>query len=247
MSTRNKVGLAAFIVLLMASSSLAKAQPLGERETALITVHGARPLADALGIFEDRYGFVVTYEDPRYEHEAHLVRKPRLVVPAGGSFAVEYPVPRPDDPPSVIGEILTKIVDAYNTSGLPGRFEVAHTGKAFHVTPQAVLGRQGQILPQRSVLEAPVSMPGEKGRSLHRALLGLCAALSGRIGYRVDVGVVPNNLVTQTLAEQAYEEQPARELLLTLLALTGGDLSWRLQYDPGGKRYVLNIRIVNLK
>src|SRR5687768_12629780 len=73
-----------------------------------ISVDDARPVARAAETLEQKYGWVVTYEDPRYAHESDLVdvtekvrkdldeykpgQAPKLFVPKGGQLDFEYDV-----------------------------------------------------------------------------------------------------------------------------------------------------------
>jgi hypothetical protein len=206
-------------------------------------------------VFEDRYGWIVTYEDARLEHDSQIVDVTdriakttptrRLLVPLGGAFAVRHPIPLPEDSPVEVLAILRGLVDAYSRAGLPGDFAVQQTGETFHVVPVAILGRAGKVQSQTSVLNAFVSLSAVKKRNMSEAIEAFCRSVSAAAGYPITVGTVPTNLLLTTPADQAFDKQPARELLLRLFALTESDLSWRLYYDIAVKRYVLNIRIVN--
>jgi len=64
-----------------------------------ITVNDPRPLAQAIYQFEQMYGFVVTYEDPRFAHLADLARRASRgvtdLIPRGGPFAATIDTPPP--------------------------------------------------------------------------------------------------------------------------------------------------------
>src|SRR2546426_6553565 len=43
-----------------------------ETKKANLSVQDPRPLAKAIEILEEKYGFVITYEDPRYTHPSEI-------------------------------------------------------------------------------------------------------------------------------------------------------------------------------
>ncbi len=98
-----------------------------------ITANDPRPLDNVLGALEHQHGWHINYEDPRYG-KADIVddtapswlqghpNGSRAYGVAGGAFYVKIAVDGyfPDDPM----QILPPLVEAYNRSGNPGRFEL---------------------------------------------------------------------------------------------------------------------------
>src|SRR5882672_7227609 len=65
-----------------------EARLAADTEGTLLQVDSARPLARAAMTLETRYGYVITYEDPRYSNEDDLVD-------AGSTVRKNYSTSRP--------------------------------------------------------------------------------------------------------------------------------------------------------
>jgi hypothetical protein len=119
-----------------------------EKESFLeITTNAPRPLDDVLAAMAHQHGWHINYEDPQYG-ESDIVDQtapswleqhpngPRAYGIGGGAFHVKIPIDGyfPDDPM----QILPQLIDAYNRSGNPGRFQLRVVGKnSFDVIPTA--------------------------------------------------------------------------------------------------------------
>jgi hypothetical protein len=146
-------------VLLFFGLVLLVEAPIGlahRMQTDSISVDDPRPLAKAADMFEGRYGWIITYEDPRYEHVTDLedvtesVRRSsspksahRVLIPRGGSFSYSFATPPPDRDPEKIAALLNGAV--LNTMMLDSRGGSAlrRMGRSF-ISPlfpyKAVLG-----------------------------------------------------------------------------------------------------------
>jgi hypothetical protein len=138
---RYQVDALAFLVLFAGAASGA----LQQDETVTIHVSDARPLASAIKELEDRYGWVITYEDPRYVDASDVEdvtwrRKDldftkKVLAPRGGPFSFRYPVPAGVDAPDA-SALLGKLLEEYHRTGYPGVFRLARTGSVFHIVPR---------------------------------------------------------------------------------------------------------------
>jgi hypothetical protein len=217
----------------------------GSVQTESITVDDPRPLAEAVKHFQGRYGWIVTFEDPRHEMKdvidvTDAVRNPaaaptqhRVFGPRGGPFTATFQNPAPDSSPAEVAEVLDVIVAAYNQTGYPGSFRVIRTDEVFHV------------LPQSSILETRVSLLPQAGRNTFDALRSVLGAISSTTGQQVVLGTSPFNLLVQTKMEEGATAETARNLLVRILQGTGKSLSWRLLYSLDLQKYALNIQIVD--
>src|SRR5271163_85634 len=122
-----------------------------------IRENSPRPLADVLTALAAQHGWHINYEDPRYGKAdlvdstaaSRLEEHPEgrhVHTVAGGDFSVQIPLDGlfPMDPT----QIIPAVVDAYNGSGNPGRFELRTTVQgSFDIVPaSAANGPQKPIL-----------------------------------------------------------------------------------------------------
>ena len=103
-----------------------------------ITANAPRPLDDILSTLAHQHGWHINYEDPQYG-KSDIVDQtapswleqhpngPRAYGIAGGAFHVKIPIDGyfPDDPM----QILPPLIDAYNRSSNPGRFQLRALNK----------------------------------------------------------------------------------------------------------------------
>ncbi len=222
-----------------------------------LNVEGGRPVAEAVKLLEAKYGWVITYEDPRYAHEsdiqdvAYRVRKdlaqfrpgeaPKVLVPKGGQVKMSYSVSaetgRPEDPAA----LLQTLLDIQAGGG--NRFRLAQNGEVFHVLPAWVKNSEGRLVEQGSILDAAITLPEKERVGVHM-LQAICDAVSRATQTHVEVGIIPTNLFLQLRTKQGASNQTARDVLLDTLAATKRKISWHLYYDPGMKWYALNLHFV---
>ena len=242
------------IVMSVISGGLMLSAGPGQVES--ISVNDGRPLAAALRAFEGLYGWIVTYEDPLYQNEGDLidvteqVRRPgsaskmRVLVPRGGAFSFNFERPAPDSTRTQISDLLTAMVAEFNDAAFPGTFQVVRTEDILHVVPVSVRGRSGGPVSQQSILATRVSLEPMKNRNALDTIRALLAIVQSRTGLRIEVGMVPINLMLQSTAEEGAMDEAARDVLLRILRATGRGASWQLYYAADFQKYVLNIHLV---
>ncbi|HKX32561.1 MAG TPA: hypothetical protein VJ302_33050 [Blastocatellia bacterium] len=240
----------------------APARSLQTTSEVKLSVEDPRPVAQAILILEDRYGWVVTYEDPRYSHDSEIsdvtlkVRRdldkykpgeaPKVFIPKGGALEFTYGVATSTNLPNDPAIVLQKLLDAQTASDHGGRFRIESSGKIMHVIPTAIKNRKGQLVPQESVLDMRISLPA-KERTVVQKLEDVCAALSQATQVRVELGTIPESWFSRHRDSQGAVRQRARDILIdTFKTLDfGTNLSWRLLYGPRSNRYSLNIHLVS--
>ena len=226
-----------------------------------LSVQDPRPVAKAIEILEARYGWVITYEDPRYVHDSEItdvtrsVRRdlnkfrtggaPRVLIPRGGALTVDYDVATATNAPSDRATVIQQLLDAQAASGNPGRFRLERNGQIVHVIPAFSKNSAGELVPEEPVLDAVITVPAGDRTGMQK-LDAICEAISQVTQTRVVVGVVPLNLFFQHRDQQGAVSQKARDALAQILEAVGNgtSLSWQLLYDPGMRIYVLNIHEV---
>ena len=237
--------------------------PSQEWSKALLSVDDPRPLAAAIEVLEARYGWVITYEDPRYVYSGDIkdvtlsVRRdldkykpgeaPKVLIPKGGTLTFEYDVPSDTNLPDDRQTVVQGLLDAYAASGNAGRFRLENDGRLIHVIPTAVNNSDGQLMPQDSILDTKISLTAGERTEMQR-LEAICSAITEATKIPVWVGTVPTNLLLQHRDSEGAAQQKARDVLVNLLETVSSraNWSWQLFYDPspGLKIYMLNIHPV---
>lgn len=227
-------------------------QPKIEQTESLleITANAPRPLDGILEKLTRQHGWHINYEDPRYGTsdivddtapswlEQHP-DGPRAYGVAGGSFHVAIPIDGyfPDDPL----QILPPLVDAYNRSGNPGRFQLRVVGdNLFDVVPTA--SADG---PQIPLLDIVMSFDTSEESKAYPALRKFCEELSRESGQTVvfgGTGSPSENRLVQSHITQHSVNQPAREILRQMYQQVGSTDCWRLFYDPDTRQFWLYMR-----
>jgi hypothetical protein len=206
-----------------------------------------RPLAQILDALQQKHGWVVDYEDPRFISKLDLMEDPEsrasssapTYLPGGGRFSVEFPASAQEEE-----TILRRVVDAYNLSDNPGRFELRKgTQDILLVVGTQARDLQGRLSHQRPVFDVSITMAKQK-RTASDTIKLICRKIAEQSRITVRVGVTPRNVLAHTEVTVGGSKIAARELLLQTLTLTRRGLYWRLLFDPSTKVYFLDIHLI---
>jgi hypothetical protein len=207
--------------------------------TVRINANSARPLAQVLDALQRKYGWVVDYEEPQYVSQMDTVEAPggaSQSLPSGGSFSVEFPASAPDEE-----KTLRLVVDSYNHSKNPGRFELRRGAQnSFYVVGTAAHDQKGGIAQQQVLLDFPVTLTTQE-RTLADTVNLICQETAAQGHTPVTLGVSPTGLLAHNTAKIGGTKVSARDLLSESLTATHHSLYWRLLFDPSSKGYFLNI------
>jgi hypothetical protein len=217
---------------------------------ATLTVTDSRPLARALDSLQLQYGWLIDYEDPQYISKLDYsedkglpgssTTNPGRKIPAGSSFKVEYPAGSAPSAAPDEQKALQSIVDSYNRSSNPGRFELRHdTDAHFDVVGTAAHDSEGKISRQEVPFDLAISLPAEE-RSVSETLNLVCQKISGQNSLKVTLGIYPLGL-DHVRTTVGAKELSARALVQRAVESSGRKLYWRLLFDPDSNSYVLNI------
>jgi len=255
-SPRNCHYILVSLIILLSASTLEKAVAIGgQAETsrpAKLFVDGPRPIAKAIEQLEDKYGWIITYEDVRYSHESDLVdvthpeyRKAhpsaKALLPRWGQIEINYTVSTKTGSPDNPVEVIQKVLNNHVAKGNPGVLALKQAGEVLHIVPVKVKNSRGQMVNISAILDVPISLPEEE-RPPMAIVEAICQALSRETQTTVFKGTAPLNLHQRIRVGAANE--PARDVLTRTLANTKRRLSWKLYYDPTLKVYALNINPV---
>lgn len=208
-----------------------------------ITANSPRPLLQILDALQQKYGWVVDYEDPQYVSQMDLVDAShgdsRSRLPGGGSFTIDFPAGAPEEE-----KTLRFVVDSYNHSKNPGRFEVRRGAQgAFYVVGIAAHDQKDVISPQQVLFDLPITIAaGEK--PITATLDLMCQEVTAQSHTAVTIGVSPRALLDHTPVKVGGTKVSARDLLLQGLMATHHTLYWRLLFDPNSRGYFLDIHTV---
>jgi hypothetical protein len=247
----------AFSQIAPATSPYLKQPEVSETEgTVHILANNPRPLAQALDALREKYGWSVSYEDPRWlfksdwkEAAGTPADSNAPLFPAGGRFAAEFPASLAASAPPASAQTSSAeeekavrlIVEAYNRGDNPGRFELRKsTPGNLSVVGVAAHDAKGQVSPQKAIFDSLLTLPRSQ-RSATETIQLLCEKLSSISGTNVSLGVTPRNLLDHNQVTVGGAEVAARDLLLEILTLTHGNCYWRLLFDPNSKGYLLNL------
>ena len=208
--------------------------------TVHIEAKSPRPLAQVLDALRQKYGWVVEYEDPQYISSVDLVSdagsNSPSQIPAGGSFSVEFAATAPDEE-----KTLRLVVDSYNRSNNPGRFDVRRNSQGkFFIVGILAHDEKGGISQQQVPFDLPLSLPTEE-RTITDTVNLICREITSQSHIAVTLGVSPRALLDRANVKVGGSKVPARELLLQSLIATHHTLYWRLLFDPDSKGYFLSI------
>ncbi len=227
-----------------------------------VSVEDSRPVCKAIETLEKKYGWVITYEDPRYVHDSEIadsnlkIRKDlnnyksdettKLLVPRGGSLEFTYDVVSNTNLPVDPAMVVQKLLDAQAARDNGGRFRLETKGQIMHVIPTAIKNSAGGLAHQESALDTIISLPSGE-RTVLQKLENICAAISRAINIPVVLGTVPDHWFSQRRDQRGATNQRARDVLVDTFETMGygTDLSWWLYYSPTFKKYLLHIHFVS--
>ncbi len=240
------IGLSALVVLSAFSQNTATNSYWREAKVTTtsgkikIEANSPRPLAQALDALQQKFGWIIDYEDPQYIAAKDISNASGPAgptkYPAGGAFEVEVPASSVDPE-----KTLNQVVDAYNRSNNPGRFEVRKgSSGGFYVIGSAAHDEKGGISRQPILLDSAITLASED-RSVDDALTQLCQQLTAQNHVDVSIGISPRSLLDHNRTKVGGDKVAARDLLQQSLQATHHNLYWRLLFDPASKGYVLDI------
>jgi hypothetical protein len=219
-----------------------------------IFVDGPRPVAEAVGLLARQFPYVVTYEDPIFEYsddlrdvkrdargEAASESVPRILVPKGSRFSIDYPLSsKTGEPP--ITTLLQSVLNASDSSGSGARFRIEQGENVFHIVPTSVRNAVGTWTAVKSILDAPITIRRQES-SGSQMLSAICAAVTNATGVRVGIGDAPLNVTMNYRGVLESNGERARDVLIRTLHSIDERFSWLLLYGPSSndRMYYLNV------
>lgn len=213
-----------------------------------VNATGSRPLLQAVDALQEKYGWIVEYEDPQYPAAIGGAatppsppnrRHPNARNNATAGFSVEFDVTansRPDEQ-----TVLALVVDANNQSNDAGQFELRkEKDGSFVVVGVGVRSPQSETSSQQPILDSLISLEAER-RSARETIALICRKVSQQSKIRVTANDAADSLSGRAIVVVGGADVQARTLLSRTLASMGRNLYWRLIYDSSAKSYELSI------
>jgi hypothetical protein len=213
-----------------------------------VAANDSRPLLQALEALQQRYGWRIDYEDPQYIAKPDFQDQPASEtssgrrVPDGGAFAADFPAGSAPDSPPDEQKALQLVVDAYNQSSNPGRFEIRQYGERFIVVGISARDMGGKISPSRPLLDSKITLRAEE-RTVIDTFDLICKKISDLGTVKVSSGIIPFGLDRSRITVGGTEAD-ARSYVEDLIKATGRKMCWRLLFDPESKSYIINFHQV---
>jgi hypothetical protein len=214
-----------------------------------INAEGPRPLLRALDALQDKYGWIVDYEDPQYPADSDLGANaqplPRRRHPnvrnQEGNFTVEFNSgPSPDSIPDE-NSVLKIVVDAYNQGNADKQFELRKEQEGrFDVVGAGVRDQRDEVIGGQPVLDLLITLEAKR-RSADETFSIICQKVSQQSKIPVTPIGVADDIRGHKTVVVGGAGLSARTLLSRTLAIFGDHLSWRLLYDANGKSYELSL------
>ena len=227
-----------------------------------INADGERPLLRALEALQQKYSWIVDYEDPPYSADANQPentasppsrRHPNARNGRREPFSVEFTVgPTADDPPDE-NAILTTVMNAYNDGSTGAQYELRDENNnendknndrqqkhRFEVVGVNRHGQQNDTQSQQPILDLPITLRKEP-RSAAQTISAICDQVSKKSKVSVGVGAIDDTTNGDKRVAIGGTDVPARALLSSTVTSMRDHLSWRLLYDSGSKSYKLNV------
>ena len=245
--------------LLAATAFLAGSPPAvrGQTYSVVLSVNDPRPMAQAVLALIRSYPVTITYEDPRYEFAGDLrevTRPPRetlrpqvgTVVPRGGVFQAAYDVAEDTGQPVDLTAAIQSIIDANNQAPHGAHFALRRSGDIFHVVPAEIRDGSGRWMPQRSILDVPITFSSAAERGAFELLDAILKEISAATG-RVIIGRYASGPLACGIPCAAYDRkidarnEPARDVLMRLLHSLNPRYTWVVYYGLPERSYVFNL------
>jgi hypothetical protein len=212
-----------------------------------IAVRNPRPLAQVITVLQDKYAWRINYEDPQYTSKLDYTLMTNSAgqrkIPNGQDFVVDFAAGATPDVPPDEAKTLQLIVDAYNHTDNPGRFELRHKNpEQFDVVGIAAHDTGGKISSEPVTLDLTVTLP-PADREFADTMDLICQKISEKAHVQIQLGVYPMNLASKHVTVGG-KELTARDYILAAADATGRRLCLGLLFDPESGGYVVNLHPV---
>jgi hypothetical protein len=221
-----------------------------------LSVNEESPMYDAIRQLRARYGWLISYQDPPYEHPDDLVLsegpRTKMLIPRRMRISVDYEEPEAADLKSQ-QRTIDQIVAGFGASGA-GTFRVYHWGIYSYVVPLSVKRVNGVVENLPPLCEMTVSFPPAI-RTIEGSLALILPRISQHIQAPIKRGVQPNNLFLGHSHPSEAQDEPICALMsrtfeganwtLVSAGFKPVYLAWELMFEPTSKQYYFSVEKVD--
>ena len=230
---------------------------LGYAQDRTLSVDSGRPLDEAVAQLQARYGWLITYQDPPYEHPDDMEpskdagpKAPRngFIAPRHRRISVTYPEPRTGTDEER-RKIIDGVVESFSAAGA-GHFRVYHQWIFSHVVPTSVKRVSGAVESVTSLCDSTVTMSPAK-RSIGDSVTEILSQVSQQMGRPAIIAMVdPNFILGRQYLTEAQNENACDALTLVFedvngvrnaLGFSSSHVAWAMRYDIATKTYYFNV------
>lgn len=225
-----------------------------------INADGERPLLRALDALQEKYGWIVNYEDPPYAADAAADapslpsrRNANARNSGGEGFTVVFTVgPTPESRPDE-NYVLMTVVNGYNESNAVAQFELRNENdngndnendkrqeRRFDVVGTDVRDHRDEPPGHQPILSLPITLTKEP-RTAKQTIALICQQVREQSKIPVAAGAIDGEAGGRRKVDIGGVEVPARALLSGTVASMGDHLIWRLLYDSSSNSYELSV------
>jgi hypothetical protein len=247
-----------FLMIAFGQTSYSKEALISEKDgTVHVVANDSRPLLQTIDALQIKYGWRINYEDPQYTSKLDIVDAKGLQdkatypngehrMPGGGNFTVDFPAKTAPIASVEERKILQSIIESYNRSNNPGRFELREdsSGDVFDLVGVSAHDNQGKVSAQQILLDQSLTIAAQE-RTFSDTLDLMCDSLTEKTHVKVSLGVHPLGL-DRTKVTVGGKDLAARAYLSRAIESANRKLEWRLLYDPDSSGYFLNVYKVKL-
>ena len=208
----------------------------------ILKIASYSPMRDAVLYLDQRYGWLISYEDPLYpDSEVEDIAIPQWKKAHPGErgfyspvytqarFEITKPSGRPDDQQTVLVELTTE----FNKLNRPDKFVLFNAAQNRSV----VVGTVGDV----SILEQATARANEKSRTGTDEFVSLIQACSSHTQIPLTIGTASANTFAHVTVPPRKTKLSCRAAFVALSALCGSDVMYILSEDLNQKALVVNI------
>jgi hypothetical protein len=227
-----------------------------------ITTKGPHPLAETIWAIQNKYNWLINYEEPPVAALNELTDK---ITPTGHTMLIRSMKPistvlSMQDAESSSTErqlaIINTILAAYKESGASDSFRAIQQGSFIDIVPVSMRGENGQTQAFDPILNTRISFPETHFANIYSFVQQVIEQVSSKRGVQIVLGEVPNNLFRQAVVESAQDELARDVLARAFWSMNGPRLAqgldmagvtWTLLYDPESRGYWFSTIAVAVK
>ncbi len=237
-------------------------------QAATISINESRTLKALAVELQERYGYLVSYEEAPYDSKSMLSdTRPRpsglpYLLPAYTATVFHLPDPAPADQPAppfptpggtntMVPSALLAMIDEHAKAGNPGNFTALFEGGYAHIVPKSQI-INGESVDFQPVLGTLVSVE-YRGISCKEALDDLLGKVSSQRSVSVVQASVPVGPLLKHECDMSVSNLPARAIVSQILHVIGSSgvrsfpdarYSWMLLYDVNTNRYFFSTLLI---